>query len=195
MRFLKLFLTFSLFSFLLAGCFNFDTDTPDDSDTANETERLYETNDYAVIIPKDWEVIEKENFTSDIPEETDIAFRNNVKNETFTATATIVERDLLDTLDSLEFANRVRNRQKDGLTDYDEISKEKYNIVVGNTSQETLFIHFAARKTTSDPLLEYFQTYVTSDDTAYIVGGAVHPNEQENTSQIVEDIVRSFRLK
>lgn len=195
MRFLKIFLTFSLFSFLLSGCFNFDSDTPDDSGTANETERLYETSDYAVIIPKDWEIIEKENFTSDIPEETDIAFRNNVKNETFTATATVVARDLLNPLDSLEFANRVRNRQKDGLTDYNEISQEKYNIVVGNTSQETLFIHFAARKTTSDPLLEYFQTYVTSDDTAYIVGGAVHPNEQENTSQIVEDIVRSFRLK
>lgn len=73
---------------MLSGCFNFggSTDTP----AVDEKSKIYENTVFTITIPKDWDVIEKDDFTSEVPEETQVVFRNNVKNETFTSNVAVI---------------------------------------------------------------------------------------------------------
>lgn len=187
------FLTTALLS--LSGCFNFFEEETPEQQLPEGTSSTYQTDNFSLNVPSDWEVIDQNDFTEDVPPETLIVFRNNVKNETFTANVNIVRRALQSPVDSLEYANLVNNRQKSGLIDYSETRKETTDILVGDSTEQTYFTAFEARKSSSDQLIRYFQTYGVSGSSAYIVTGAVSPQENEATIQTVENIVRSFQLR
>ncbi|MBU1702828.1 hypothetical protein KJ951_00305 [Patescibacteria group bacterium] len=180
--------------FILGGCFDFGSDTGT-STTAESDTGVYQTNDFSLNIPTRWEVIDKNDFTSEVPGETVVVIRNNVKNETFTANVNVVKRSLEENADSREYANLVGNRQKSGLVDYSDIKKEESTIVIGDKEVPGYFLVFDARKTSQDQLVRYWQTYAVKDQNAYIVTGASSPGESESTSNIIENIVKSFRLK
>ena len=124
-----------------------------------------------------------------------VIIRNNVKNETFTANVNIVKRGLEQATDSTQYANLVGNRQKSGLVDYDEVKKEESGVTIGDQKTPSYFVVFNARKTTQDQLIRYWQTYAIKDNFAYIITGASSTNESESTSKIIENIVKSFRLR
>lgn len=187
-----LLITLSLLS--LSGCFNFFEEEPQQTDSSL-TSSTYQTTDFSITIPADWEVIDQNDFTSDVPPETLVVFRNNVKNETFTANVNIVQRDLQESVSSLEYANLVNNRQKSGLVDYNETHKETILLPSGDQQVDSYFTAFEARKSTSEPLIRYVQTYGVRGNSAFIVTGALSPQENDVTSQTVENIVRSFQLK
>lgn len=187
-----LLITLSLLS--LSGCFNFFEEEPQQTDSSL-TSSTYQTTDFSINIPADWEVIDQNDFTSDVPPETLVVFRNNVKNETFTANVNIVQRDLQESVSSLEYANLVNNRQKSGLVDYNETHKETILLPSGDQQVDSYFTAFGARKSTSEPLIRYVQTYGVRGNSAFIVTGAFSPQENDVTSQSVEDIIRSFQLK
>lgn len=193
----KIYFTFLLIGsfFLFAGCFNFGDDTTPSIQPVDEQSRLYETDIFSIIIPKDWEMIEQKDFTSDVPEVTMIVFRNNVKNENFTANVNIVKNSLQDPVSTLEYAKLVNNRQKSGLVDYNETQKDLRNINIGGSDQETFFTAFEARVAANDKLIRYMQTYGVKERNAYIVTGSFSPQESETSSQKIESIVKSFRLK
>jgi len=183
--------------FSLSGCFSFgeEDSSGGDQPQVDEQSRLYETDVYSITIPKDWEVIDQKDFTSDVPEVTMIVFRNNVKNENFTANVNIVKNELQDPVATLEYAKLVNNRQKSGLVDYSESAKDLRNINIGGSDHETFFTSFEARVAANEKLIRYMQTYGVKDRNAYIVTGSFSPQESESTSQKVENIVKSFRLK
>lgn len=192
-------ITFTLLTifsaFALSGCFNFFEEEPTDDGLQPGNSSSYETDQFSISIPSDWEVIESNDFTSEVPPETVVVFRNNVKNETFTANVNIVERGLQEPVSATEYANLVNNRQKSGLVDYRELSKETINIPLGDSQIETYLTVFEARKATNENMIRYYQTYGVRENAAFIVTGAVSTQETETTSQTVENIVRSFRLQ
>lgn len=195
MRKIRTFGVMLLALFSLTGCFNFGGDEPADGAVNDGTVSTYQTTDFRITIPADWEVIDQNDFTSDVPSETLVVFRNNIKNETFTANVNIVQRALQEPVSSLEYANLVNNRQKSGLVDYNETRKETLTIPFGDQQVDTYFTAFEARKSTSEPLIRYVQTYGVRDGSAFIVTGAFSPQETDVTSQTVENIVRSFQLQ
>jgi len=176
----------------LGGCFNFGdngtTIAPDEGYT------IYKTDDFNISVPEKWEVIGQNEFTSDVPNVTVVVFRNNVKNETFTANVNIVSKKIQDPVNSLEYAKMVINRESSGLVGYNELSKESITITTGETDTETLLNRFEAKKTVNDNTVRYIQTYGVKGDTGFIVTGAVSPRESESVLQTVEKIVKSFRL-
>lgn len=182
-----------IFTLLLSfsGCFSFEDDK---NNLLDEGFISYKTENFSINIPEKWEVITKNEFTSDIPEETIAVFRNNVKNETFTANINIVAKSIQEEINSLEFAKMVINRQSSGLIGYEESKKESFNIKVNNKEEETFLNKFEAKKTPNDINIKYVQVYAVKDNIGYIVTGAVSTKESESILQIVEKIVKSFTL-
>lgn len=191
---LRLFPLIILSLFSLSGCFNFFEEETSQTDTSLITS-TYQTTDFTITIPNDWEVIDQNDFTADVPPETLVVFRNNVKNETFTANVNIVQRGLQENVSAAEYANLVNNRQKSGLIDYNETRKENITLPFGDQQVDSYFIAFEARKSTSDSLTRYVQTYAVRNSSAFIITGAFSPQENDVTSQTIENIVRSFQLK
>ena len=145
-------------TFALSGCFNFGSlfggGPSKTAVVADDKNKLYENSDFSVKIPKDWEIIEPKDFTSEVPRETQVVFRNNVKNETFTANVTIIKNGLQTPMPSLEYAKMVINRQKLGLIDYKESSKDDYKVSVSGKDDPTFFTKFEAKKGADEKVLK-----------------------------------------
>lgn len=186
----------SILSLSLAGCFNFTDEGNTDSEQPTDSSMMtYQGTSFDIEIPNEWQIINRDEFTSEIPSDTLVIFRNNVKNETFTANVNIIKRALQSPESSLDFAKRTINRQSNGLSEYSESKKETIKAKIGDQTADTFLTYFTASKTTSDPKIQYIQTYATNGNSAFIVTGAFSPNEQQNTVQTIENIVKSFRLK
>ncbi len=114
-----------LLSLTLTGCFNSGT-TPTPTTTTNEKTRIINDAkyDFTLVIPREWDVIESKDFTSDVPSETVIVFRNNIKNEDFTANVNIVKNILQTPRETLDYAKQVLNRQTSGLYNYKESKRD-----------------------------------------------------------------------
>ena len=190
----KIILSSALFLTLaLTGCSGFGTSTGAKADDPRL--KTYENSEFSIKIPKEWEVIEKKDFTNDVPDVTVVVFRNNVKNETFTANVNIVRNSLQATIETGEYAKMVYNRQKTGLYDFKEDKREDYNVKIGDKDVVSSYLIFEAQKATDQPAVKYLQTYAVKNNFAYIVTGAVSPKENDVTVQSIESIIKSFQLK
>ncbi len=184
-------------SLLLSGCFAADTTggtTSDGGSQAPGESKTYSSSQFSFQFPGNWDVIEQKDFTSDIPRETQVVIRNNIKNDTFTANINIVKNDLQTTKTSLDYAKEVLNRQRTGLLDYKETKREIINIGIGLQSQETYYTEFEARLNQTEPVTRFFQTYGVKDQAGYIIMGA--SSQQENSTVIDQLIktVQSFKI-
>jgi len=190
----KLFKYILLVAMVLAfsGCFSFGGD--EDAQTTEEGFTTYKTANFSVDVPSAWDVLNQDEFTSDVPDVTVVVFRNNVKNETFTANVNIVAKQIQEAVSSDEYAKLVVNRQSSGLVDYSEISKDSAKVMIGGSEADTLLTKFEARKDVDDNLVRYIQTYGVKGNTAFIVTGAISPQESESVVQLVEKVVKSFAL-
>ena len=181
--------------FALSGCFNLGGSGTAATKTVDDKTKIYETDEFSITLPKTWEVIEKKDFTSDVPSETSVVFRNNVKNESFTANVVIVKNNLLDPVITLDYAKMVNNRQESGLFNFKESRKEDIKISVGGNEEATLFVLFEAKKAAEEKLVRYLQTYGVKGKSAFIVTGAVSPQDNDSVVKNIEEIVKSFKLK
>lgn len=184
--------------FLLAGCFNFDIPTeqqPGGQTPVDNSSKLYQTAEFSMVIPRDWEVIEKGNFPTDFQEETEVVFRNNVKNEVWTANIAIVKKNLDSTISSEEFGGTVINRQRSGLTNYKERSKENIPLSVAGHSETTLLMGFEGRLNPNEQMVRYLQTYAIKGNTGYIALGSFSLQENDTTVQAIDQALRSFTLQ
>ena len=75
-KFLKISII-ALTALSLAGCGGSGTQQ---KPTSDERSRVIENTEYTMRIPREWDTIESKDFTSDVPQETAIVVRNNVKN-------------------------------------------------------------------------------------------------------------------
>ncbi|MFC1751417.1 hypothetical protein ACFL2V_21800 [Pseudomonadota bacterium] len=119
---LGLFITLLSSIFIFTGCFDFGGEP---APPVDEGTKFYDNNILSISIPKDWDILEEDDFTADVPQETLVVFRNNVKNENFTANINIVRKQLLEKLSSKDFAIMTNNRQSGGLPDYREKTKQQ----------------------------------------------------------------------
>jgi hypothetical protein len=178
--------------FVITGCFDFGggEEVPEAEGTA-----LYENNVLSISVPKEWDILEEDDFTSEVPQETLLVVRNNVKNENFTANINVVRKKLIEPLSSKDFAIMTNNRQSGGLPDYRETRKDAANISVGGSVQETFIVGFEARKTPEDRLINYLQIYAVKDDFGYIATGSASPQEGATVTSGISSAIGSFALK
>lgn len=194
-RFISLFLLTGTLSIFLTGCFSFSNSSSSKTSNGSDLSNIYENADFTITIPKTWEVIEKKDFTSEVPADTQVVFRNNVKNETYTANVNILKPPLLNIIDTAEYAKTVNNRQKYGLINYVEKRNDPYKIKIGGKDTDSFFREFDGKTSPSENSVRYFQTYGVKSINAFIVTGSMSPKDDANAAKTLEDIVKSFTLK
>lgn len=182
--------------FILTACGG-DDESPTGSNSAVNADKLiYETDDFSMLFPKDWEIIESDSFTSNVPEETIVGFRNNIKSNIFTANINIAKTESgEESIDSRDFAKSSLAKAKKSLVNFNQISLEDYDFSFGDEEIATYISDFEGRKSASEPTIHFKQLHVVNDGTGYTITGAYAPSEEESTVVQIQEMIESFQLK
>lgn len=188
--------TFSLSLFIglfaLTGCFG-GGDTSEDI-PANFIP--YDAPTFSVQIPDNWEIIEPNDFAQSVPSETQVIFKENVKDSIFTPNVNITKSILRSAMSASDFARSSINQSKDSLLNYQEISRDdEYNMFVADQIQKTTLVMFEGKNSESDPMLRIIQAYAVKGSDAYTITAAYLKDEGDITVETAKNIVKSFKLK
>jgi len=181
--------------FVLTGCFGGDSEETFETPVF-EGFTEYEAPGFAISVPDNWEVIEPKDFTSDIPAQTQIIFRNNIKNDQFTANANVTKQ-LLDTpMTSLEFAKSEIRGHKETLLNYAEVSRnDEFKVIVGSKIHNSVFILFEGKQTEGQPILRVVQTFAVNGADAYTITAAYFKTTDELIAEVAKNIIETFKVK
>jgi hypothetical protein len=177
----------SLFAFTSCGG-STPVPTPVDPATVNFTK--YTTTDFSISYPKDWEVLTKDKFPSNVPATTVIVFRNNLKSDIFTANLNISQAAVKAQTTSEDFAIATINTSKYNLIEFKELSRQE--VVIGK--EKTLLVNFQGRKTITESMVNFQQTYAVRNGFGLIVTAAYLPTEDQNVVTKLGDMIKSFTL-
>jgi len=189
--FSSLTLIFSLFS--LTGCFG--SDAPAETSQLQNF-RVYTAPTFSMSVPNQWQTIEPKDFSSDVPQETQIVFRDNVQNDIFTSNANVTKRLLTQQTNSLDYGKSMMNENKGSLLNFKEISRdEDFNIAIGGQVQKTLLVLFEGKENEAEPTIRVVQTYAVNGIDAYTITAAYLPDSTELDAENAKNIVKSFKVK
>lgn len=190
---MKKMLVISVIPFFLSGCFG-----GDDDPTAPKTiegYKFYETSEFSLQVPEEWEILTSINFQSDVPKNTVVAFRDNMKNAKFTANIAVVRNEIPLEISTVDYTKALREKTQNRLLNSKEITIEEAKIFVGDTETDTLFIHLQGRDQPQTDLKHYMQTSGVKENTAFIAIGAYLDSSNQGLEEKIEESIKSFRIK
>lgn len=179
----------------MTGCFGSSDNAPTDTSSTNPNYNTYEGTGFSIHYPKDWEVINGKSFTSNVPTETIIAFRNNIKNEIFTANTNISKTQIPETINSEDFGKSTLLKSKESLVGFKELSKEEITFPYGESEIKTFISGFEGKKTPSNPIVRFKQLYLANQGQGYVITSAYLPTEDESVVKMCDEMLHSFSLK
>ena len=179
----------------LTGCsFGGSTSTSTDNPEA-ATLQTFQADDYQMTIPKVWQITRKNEFTSDVPSNVSVVLQANRKNEVFVTNVNVVKNILGDNMSSLDYGKVVVENQKTVLQNFAEKSREEVDTTIAGKKEKILLAKFDGKRTATDPLLTFLQSYYIKDRTGYIITAAFVSNEDPSVQKEAEQILRSFSIK
>lgn len=188
---LSLMLIVSLFVF--TGCFGGDNSS---ESVQLQNFSVYNAPTFSMSIPNQWQTIEPKDFSSDVPRETQIIFRDHIQSDIFTSNANVTKRILTQATNSLNYGKSMMRENKGSLLNFKEISRdEEFNIVTGGQIQETLLVLFEGKENEAEPTIRIVQTYAVNGSDAYTITAAYLPDSLELQSENAKNIVKSFKVK
>lgn len=183
-------------SFVLTSCGGSDSDTTEDKKVADEADQvIYETANFSIQIPKDWETIEKNNFTSNVPDQTMVGFRNNIKSDIFTANLNIAQKSVEETLVVKDLAKSTLAIIKTSLIGFEQINEAEDKMDFGEDGLATYRLEFEGKKSASEPMIHFKQLYVVNGGVGYTVTAAYQQGEDESVVNALDEMLNSFALK
>lgn len=191
----KIFLGAIIVALTLTACGSDETDDGTIKNPSEASKSNYETNEFKISYPSDWEVIDSTNYTSNVPPQIMVAFRSNIKNEVFTANLNISKNDLNEDISSMDFAKSSMAKAKSTLVSFEEISNENYSVELNGEPVETLITEFQGKKIASDPTVRFKRLSLVKGNQAFTVSGAYLPSEDEGVINAIDEMLRSFVLK
>lgn len=183
--------------FAFTGCFGSSDEATEDTDkeqTQETSKNNFKGIDFSIYVPEEWETIEKKDFTSDIPQGTEIVFRNNVKNENFTANVNITKNALQNPISPEDYAKQAISNIKASMYNFSEVKRETLKIKVAEKETETLYLAFEGKRNENENTVQFLQIYATKGHVGYIVTGAFSKGEEELVVKKVDAMVRSFEV-
>lgn len=180
---------------ILSGCSFGSTTTTNTNNPEAATLQTFQADDYQITVPKVWEITRKNEFTSDIPANVSVVLQANRKNELFVTNVNVTKNTLGDSISSLDYGKVVLENQKTVLQNFAEKSREEVDTTIGGTAQKILIAKFDGKRTATDPLLSFIQSYYVKDRTGYIITAAFVYNEDPSVQKEAEQIVRSLSIK
>lgn len=194
---MKKLLTLLLIPILLTGCFssNSEEDTAADSTGESDKAYFYEyiTAEFTINAPDSWEKIT--SFTEEYPDEIRVAFRNNLKDSSFTTNVTVIREDNTSSLGNADWAQNKLNSHVETILNYQLISQEELALSVAGATSASLLNTFTGKNKTSGPTLNFMQTYLTKGDRAWTVTASYSPDEDPFVIEKLDTMLRSFTLK
>lgn len=189
---MKKFLILSLISTSLffTGCGN-------DEPTTNEDVGIqaYEAPEFIIDHPSDWEVLGKDQFTSNVPTNTVVAFKNNIQNEIFTANLNVTLIPVEENTNVEDFFKESMAQAKTTLVSFEEISSEASNVSQGEERIAAYTANTQGKISADGPIIQFEQLYSIKDKTAYVVTGAYLSTEDESVVKKIDAMLNSFSLK
>ena len=177
---------------MFTGCSgNEDTTT----EYATPGQSSYDSGHFTISVPQDWEVVERASFTSNVPIETVVGFRSNLKSEIFTANVSISETPLPPEIGSQDFAKSSVVSAQKRLNSYQQLSLQDHEFQHGETSIPTYIVEFSGKQSPIEPIVQFKQLFVVESGVGYTITGAFLPNEQENIVKQIDAMLDSFSLK
>ncbi len=152
------------------------------------------TGEYQITVPKAWNIVKKNEFTSDVAGNAVIVFQANRKNEIFLTNVNITKNVLSQSMISLDYGKIVLANQKNTLQNFVEKNREEFDTTIGGAKQRVILAKFEGKRTAVDPVLTFVQAYYVKDRTAYIVTGAYVNSEDPDVQKEADNIVRSFSI-
>ena len=188
----KLSISLFVIPFFLSACFG----GGDETQTADQTTGFhpYATQEFRVDIANEWEVLTPLNFTSDMPKNTAVAFRSNVKNPRFTTNIAISKNEISEEVPSLDYAKALHQKIATDLGSYKEFIAEQTEVKVAEKPAATLFLSVEGRESPEADLKRFIITTAVKGKNAYTIVGAFLATD-EGATKTIESMVRSFEVK
>lgn len=188
----KLFTLILVLPLMLLGCSG-NEDAGNGIDTAGK--KTYQTANFSINYPQDWEIIEKNKFSSSVPKDIVVGFRSNIKNEIFTANVNIGVSILDQDLSSKDFGISTMAKASHRLIEFSELSAIQDSVNSTNGLLDAYVVQFEGKKTPSDPLVHFTQLFASSNGVVYTLTSAYLPDEDEMIVKQGVEMLNSFTLK
>jgi hypothetical protein len=179
----------------LTGCFGGGEEEEGTIEEVNNQYSQYERSDFSLLYPGDWEILESGQFTSNVPSSTVVVFRNNLKNDIFTASLNVSQSEITAGTTSKDFSLQTLNVQKYNLVGFNELSREEYTLGDEITGEKTFISTFQGRKTATESLVEFKQLCIARNGFGMIITAAYLPNEEQSVVMMLDEMLKSFALK
>ncbi len=179
----------------LSGCGGEDTDQDTNQSTDTSGKLTFESKDFKILYPQDWEIITPNNFTSNVPAEIVVAFRNNIKNEVFTANVNISKTELTEEISSKDFALSSISKAQNSIVEYKEKERKTFKLQIRGETIETYIIDFEGKKSASAEIVHFKNLYIADNEKGYIVTGGYLPYEDGSVVKLISDMLESFSLE
>lgn len=188
----KIFSILALSALLItSGCGSDDTTNQVGSDAL----QVYETEEFKISYPKGWEVIDPSNFSDKVAPNTLVGFRNNLKNDIFTANINVVALAGEEGKSTKEQAQKIINNTKNNIFNYKEVSRSEIQLNNKDGAQTTDFIVFEGKNSAEEDVTQYAQTFISSQNKLYVATGAYRPTEEEKTMQLIQASIKTLEIK
>ncbi|MBN1494608.1 hypothetical protein JW911_02615 [Candidatus Peregrinibacteria bacterium] len=190
----KAILLSSLISLLVfTGCFGGGDNAGQTADLKNF--KTYNASTFSISVPNSWEIIEAKDFSKEIPIETQVIFRNNIKSDVFTENANVTKKILKTGMSSVDFAKSEILENQKSLVNYKEISRDtEFNVLIGGKMNKSMLIMFEGKESAQDPLIRLIQVYAVNGVDAYTATAAYRSDADGVTTENAKNIVKSFKV-
>lgn len=166
-----------------------------DGEGGGAGQHAYDGNDFTINVPSDWEILDSDEFTSQVPGETRVAFRSNFKNESFTANLNIGQKNVDEGVSSEDFAKSNLAVVKKNLLGFEKISMENFTVVSGDEEIQGILLQFQGKRVATDPIVQFKQISVVENGIGYTVTSAFLANEDESIVKQLDQMLDSFSLR
>ncbi|EKD93076.1 MAG: hypothetical protein ACD_28C00252G0002 [uncultured bacterium] len=179
---------------LFAGCFGGeDGESDPTSPTVMEFFRLVESDSFTIQVPEDWET--RKDFPSGYPQNTVVAFVNNIKENEFIANINIVKNEVPEGTLTQDYALKVMETLSNQLLEFKEIKREETTIKTGNTEVKTYFFEFQGTNDTTMTPKRFLQSYAVKGTEAYIITATYDTKDTELAVDQLRQSIGTFEVK
>ena len=169
----------------LEGCLGIGSDDALEVDTKAFTDPHFEIQYIA-----DWIVRTRDDFGSEIPQETIVTFSNPEMVDGYQTTISVINDMVPPETTSLDYAKaNIRNAMKN-IIEFEKI--EERNITIENN--ETKLLIFKGKSNISAKKLRYIQLYIVQQNRGYTVTASALLDTEETLINSLQDLVLSFKL-
>ncbi len=180
---------------LLLGIIFLSSCTGADETGLIKSTRTYETANFKIDYPLDWEVIDRARFEKEIPENIVVGFRTNIKNEVFTTNVNISIDIFEKEVKPKDFAFSTLSLASKELVDFKEIQIGETTVSINEIKQLAYYIEYEGRASAKDPNINFRQVFASKGPVVYSITRASLPSENESIVNMANLMLNSFTLK